>query len=561
MKKHIYYKFLLLFFLGIILNSCYYKPFLTYRANKKGFKHFSKKEKKAGDNTDPMRDYKVNRYDWAVEVFPEKERISGSMDIFFTPKKEQKEFLFDLQKKLKIESFKSSVGSPKLKRQGDLLILAFKESVPANKKIKLNIVYKGHPANVAKQGPIQWKKDEKGRPWISTSTEGIGPHFIMPCNALLGNEADSVSITVTVPHGLTVAANGNLSESRSDTKENTSTFRHEVTNPINIYNISFNIGHFVKLTKPYSDINGIEREITFQVLDFNKEIADTFYNQVPLALKAYEELFGVYPFWEDGCKFIESTFGAMEHQSGIAMGNEYKNHINDFNLTLIHELAHEWWGNSVSGADYCDMWLHEGLATYSEALILEKMYGKQEYDWRISRNVRSVYNTIPILKKCNVMYNSWVQDRDSDIYDKGALTMHSLRKLVNDDPLFFASLKTIQKEFSKQNITTQQFVDRMNELLGKDYSAVFDWYLKRTNPPILSVILDKEAGKLYYKWKEEIPFYPNGEIQIKTDENLFKLVPTNTYQSIEKPEGTRFIFWIEQTIYYKIVIEKLKELN
>ncbi len=546
--KQFYYKnFMIKFFsircgsvliLLFFLQSCYYKPFASYYLNKKDFKHFSRAEKKAGDNSDPKRNYKVNRYDWAVEV------------------NAQKEFMFDLQKRMKIKSFECSAGKPKLKRTKDLLIFKFKENIPANQRVKLTIHYKGHPANVAKQGPIQWKKDEKGRPWISTQTEGIGPHFIMPCNALLGNEADSVSITVTVPSELQVASNGPLVSTIANASTKTTSYRHEVTNPINIYNISFNIGHFVELKKPYTDINGIDREITFQVLDFNKERADTFYNQAPIVMKAFEEMFGEFPFWVDGCKFIESSFGAMEHQSGIALGNDYRYHRKDFNLTLIHELAHEWWGNSISGADYCDAWLHEGMATYCEALLLEKIYGKDDYDWRIRLNIRSTFNTIPILKKCDVMYNSWAQSRDGDIYSKGALMMHSIRKLMNNDSLFLASLKTIQTEFSKQNITTQQFIDRFNELVGQDYSAAFDWYLKKAKAPVVKIKLDPEQGKMWYKWDEEIPFYPQGEVQVKTDEDLFKLIPTTTYQSMDKPKEKRFIFWIEQTIYYMIEIEK-----
>lgn|GEM_PF-4940300 len=65
----------------LILNSCYYKTFLGYALNKEGFKDFSKREKAAGDNSNPARDYKLNRYDWSVEVFPDKERIAGEMDI------------------------------------------------------------------------------------------------------------------------------------------------------------------------------------------------------------------------------------------------------------------------------------------------------------------------------------------------------------------------------------------------------------------------------------------------------------------------------------------------
>ena len=91
-------------------------------------------------------------------------------------------------------------------------------------------------------------------------------------------------------------------------------------------------------------------------------------------------LYGVFPWWNDGCRFVESTFAAMEHQSCIAMGDDYRKDWKDtINTTLVHEIAHEWWGNNVTGSDYCDIWIHEGMATYSEALFLEKFLGTEDY--------------------------------------------------------------------------------------------------------------------------------------------------------------------------------------
>ena len=239
-------KIILLFFV-LVQSSCYYKPFIKYTFNKEGFKKFSKKEKLAGNNENPHRAYQVNKYDWVVEIFPDKERIAGTMSISFTPTIRQDTFLFDLQKRMKIKSC-STTGDFDLKRKGDFLYLNFEEKQTARKRITLTIQYEGKPVKLTGEGPIQWKKDDKGRHWISSITEGVGPHFMMPCNILLGNEADTTVISVTVPSNLTVTANGQLIGVVE--AENKKTFKHLVTNPINIYNISFNAGHFVQLNKP-----------------------------------------------------------------------------------------------------------------------------------------------------------------------------------------------------------------------------------------------------------------------------------------------------------------------
>lgn len=549
-------KIILLFFV-LVQSSCYYKPFIKYTFNKEGFKKFSKKEKLAGNNENPHRAYQVNKYDWVVEIFPDKERIAGTMSISFTPTIRQDTFLFDLQKRMKLKSC-STTGDFDLKRKGDFLYLNFEEKQTAGKRITLTIQYEGKPVKLTGEGPIQWKKDDKGRHWISSITEGVGPHFMMPCNILLGNEADTTVISVTVPSNLTVTANGQLIGVVEG--ENKKTFKHLVTNPINIYNISFNAGHFVQLNKPYTDVNGIERNIECFVMDYRKEVADDYYNQAPIIMKEFEQLFGVFPWWNDGCRFVESTFAAMEHQSCIAMGDEYyKDWKDTINTTLVHELAHEWWGNSVTGKDYCDIWIHEGMATYSEALFLEKFLGKEDYTERMRKMVFSAYNTIPIHKICGVAYNSWTNGPDQDIYDKGALMMHSLRILVNDDALFLQALKQIQVDFAVQNISSEEMVIKLNKLLLDDYSPMLNWYLDEAKPPQLEVRIDKKKGKLHYRWAREIPLMMRQELVVLRNEEEIRINPTSEFQTMDVVSGEKLRFLIERGIYYQLnVLDVIK---
>lgn len=547
-----------LFSLTVFLSGCYLTPFVKYSLNKEGFKKFSEKELLAGNNENPHRAYKVNRYDWAVELFPDKERIEGNMKITFTPTARQDTFLFDLQKRMKIESFNCNVADAKLEHKGDFLYLNFPADQNFVSRISLDIKYKGKPVKTMGEGPIQWKKDDTGRDWISSQTEGIGPHFMMPCNILLGTEPDTTSISVTVPSNLTVTANGQLTSITE--KDNKKTFNHLVSNPINIYNISFNAGHFVKLEKPYTDINGVKRTIECFVMDYREEVASDYYNQAPKIMKVFEELYGVFPWWNDGCRFVESTFAAMEHQSCIAMGDEYyKDWKDTINTTLVHELAHEWWGNNITGKDYCDIWIHEGMATFSEALFLEKFLGKEDYFKRLSLMVRSTYNTIPIHKKCGVLYNSWNNGQDQDIYDKGALMMNSLRFLVNDDDLFLTALKQIQIDFAQQNVSSEEMVQKLNELLLDDYSAMLNWYLDEAKPPQLQIKVDRPNGKLHYKWAKEIPLMMRQEIALKKGDEDFKVNPSTEFQSVNIESGQKVQFHIEKGIYYLIDVLEVKK--
>jgi len=371
----------------LYLSSCHYLPFVKYFNQNKETQlpNFSKKSQLVGAQNNLRLAYDVTLYDWYVKPNPADQSISGKMIIEFVGKLEETTILLDLQKKLNIDDLISDYPLSHFKRKGDLLYITFQSPLVVGKKVSLDIQYHGKPIVIAKQGPIQWKVDKNGYPWISTQTEGIGAHFIMPCKLPLYDEPEKCFIRVEVDKNLSVVANGKLDSITQ--KEDTQIFHHSVLNPINIYNISFNIGDFEKLEKDYTDINGVDRKIQIFPLRQDKDTADLFYNDISMILGHCENLFGPFPWWRDGCKFVQSTLGssAMEHQSAISMGSIYyhdyippdKIHIN---TTVVHELAHEWWGNLITAEDYCDIWIHEGMATYAELLVIERIYGKHYYD-------------------------------------------------------------------------------------------------------------------------------------------------------------------------------------
>mgnify|MGYP000857458756 FL=1 len=103
-------------------------------------------------------------------------------------------------------------------------------------------------------------------------------------------------------------------------------------------------------------------------------------------LICFEKYFGKYPFKSDGYKLVETPYLGMEHQSAIAYGNKYMNGYlgrsisrspdgTKFDYIIVHESAHEWWGNNITTADIADMWVHEGFAMYAEALYCECNWG------------------------------------------------------------------------------------------------------------------------------------------------------------------------------------------
>ncbi len=523
------------------MQSCHYRPFLKYYfpSKKTHLAKFSKWEQHIGSPSNPLRAcYDVTCYDWLVSVHPEKKSINGLMKIYFRMDLAQDSLMLDLQTHLKIDGVKSSVSLKKWKRKKDVLFFVFDRNLQKGESAVIEIAYHGTPVSLLGESAINWKKDKNNKAWVCSATEGIGPHHMMPCKMLLNDEPDSCFIRVAVPKDLVAVANGKLDGITETGTEKI--YNWSVKNPINIYNISFNTGDYVKLEKDYKDINNIDRKIYVYALSYNKTVADTFYDQAPVMMKNFERLYGPYPWWNDECKFIESCLpnSAMEHQSAISMGEGYVYNHRKINVTLAHELSHEWWGNNITGYDYADIWLHEGFASYSEFLMAEAIYGKKDYDLFARYYSKNVRNKRPVLKPYNVVYDSWVHDEDQDIYDKGAMLLHTLRMQLDQDELFFKVLKNAQVKFAKSNITVAQFISYFNAETKTDFTPYFDLYLKQLSPPELEYRIDKtdaETAVLNYRWAKELT--PGFSMKVIADvgDTPMVIYPTDKWQQLKFP--------------------------
>jgi aminopeptidase N len=220
-------------------------------------------------------------------------------------------------------------------------------------------------------------------------------------------------------------------------------------------------------------------------------------------MACYEKYFGSYPFWRDGYKLVETPYWGMEHQSAIAYGNDYVNNRAGFDYIIIHESAHEWWGNNVSANDYADLWIHESFATYAEALYVECTKSRDDAIEYLKGLRWEIRDSFPIAGVRGVNYDG--SKIDNDMYYKGAWMLHTFRSVLNNDTLFFSIIKGLQSEFALKTISTDDVIAYINRMSGKDYTAFFRQYLYHTMPPILEY-KTKQKGKntqLTFRWKAD----------------------------------------------------------
>ena len=284
----------------------------------------------------------------------------------------------------------------------------------------------------------------------------------------------------------------------------TSTYVWEVTNPINNYNISVQLGNYVSLVDTVHRSNGKIEKLNHYVLDYHKEVASTVFPQARKVIRFFEKNFGDYQFWEDGFKLVEVSYLGMEHQSAVTYGNVWNNWGGDHRSwtkdyygiidgLLFHETAHEWWGNSITASDPAHVWIHEGTAVYSEAMYIEQELGYNVMIDFMLRKRKGIQNKLPIVGPENENYWAF-----GDSYNKGAWALHTLRHVINNDTLWWETLKSFTQQHAKSNVNTQDFISHVEDKTKLNLDYFFEQYFFDKRIPTLEYF--QEGDKLHYRW-------------------------------------------------------------
>jgi aminopeptidase N len=385
-------------------------------------------------------------------------------------------------------------------RKSGALYIVFPYAVKKGYSLDVVINYKANP-ELAKRPPWRggfvFKTDEEENPWCGVACQSEGASVWWPCKDVVNDEPVQCDIRLKVPCDLVAVSNGIL-----QAVNEAGLFKEyvwHVSYPINLYNITFYIGKFKEIKDEYkSSVTGKTLQLNHYVLSEHYETAKEHFKQLKDHLAVYEKYFGPYPFYNDGFKLVESPYAGMEHQTAIAYGNKFKNNQLGFDYIILHETAHEWWGNSLTAYDLADAWLHEGFATFSEAIYVEEKFGREEYLKYMTLYRWTIINRRPLVGPYGIRYFNY---KDGDIYTKGAWVLHTLRETIADDSVFFDIIKTFATRFALKNVRSQDFINVVNEKTKSDYSWFFAQYLNCRFVPELEYY--KDGNVFYYAWNPD----------------------------------------------------------
>jgi len=371
----------------------------------------------------------------------------------------------------------------------DLLTVMLDRAWLTGEGVDLTVWYHGTPDRGA-FGSVFAFTTRNTLPMIWTLSEPYGAREWWPCKDHPEDKADSVSMRVTVPAGMTTVGNGVLVESGGDAT-------HAVTrwverHPISTYLVSLASHPYTHATDWYVTAAGDSMPLDAWISPADSAAAAPVRSRVRGAVAAFAARFGEYPFLDEKYGEVQFTWGGgMEHQTITSIGSVTSEYL------MVHELAHQWYGDSVSLASWRDIWLNEGFATWAECLYYGHLNGRSQFNSYIATKGRSyfsqhrsrdftVYNPPPA-----EVYNYGI------IYCKGSWVMRMLQFVEGDtawqNPVrFLRALRAYGDSFKYGTASTAYF-QRINEQFsGLDLDWFFNEWVYDRGYPKYTISWDKQ---------------------------------------------------------------------
>ncbi|MFJ9734921.1 M1 family metallopeptidase [Streptomyces sp. NPDC101169] len=424
----------------------------------------------AGDPYFPLSGnggYHVGHYDLTLRYDTASRRLDGEAVLTARATQRLKRFDLDLSG-LKVTAVTVGGRPAAFRRDGQELVVTPAHTLSAGQRFRVTVAYHGTPRPVT-------DPDGSADGWIPTDDgafvagEPQGAMTWFPANNH-PKDKSSYDFTITVPKGRTAVANGVLRGTR--TAHGRTTFRWHQAEPMAAYLATATVGKFQ--VERYTTRDGVQ---VYNAVDPREaRAAAPVLKKLPSVLKWESKLFGPYPFRAAG--------SIVDHASDVGYALETQSRpLYDSApdvATLVHENAHQWFGDSVSLTAWKDIWLNEGFATYAEWLYAEQHGGagaQKSFDALYARPASDRLWSFPPGDP-----GSGENIFDTPVYARGAMTLHELRRAVGDRD-FFRILRAWADAHRTGHGTTAQFTSLAERVSGKKLDGLFHTWLYGRGKP------------------------------------------------------------------------------
>ncbi|MFJ8008105.1 M1 family metallopeptidase [Streptomyces fagopyri] len=416
--------------------------------------------------------FDARHYDLDVAYNPDTDRLDGRTTLTARATQNLSSFDLDLQK-LEVTKVEVNGRRADFTRAGDEIRITPRGTLSKGRTFTVTVTYGGVPE--ALNGPIVFGSDYG---WMKTA-DGVfvacEPNAASSWFPSSDHPSDKATydIRIKAPKGLTGVSNGRLISTR-DTGADTVTHWRE-SRPMATYLATATIGKFdVKSGRTPA---GTPIYVAIDPVLANSNSVDV-YAVTAAATDYWSQIFGPYPFEETGAivdDMPEAGF-SLEVQSKPAYSAVRSE------STIVHELAHQWFGDSVSVERWKDIWLNEGFATYAQWLWSEHQGVRSAHD-----SFLAGYNTRPADSS---FWQTVVADPQRDtmfasaVYQRGAMTLQMLRERIGDTA-FFKLLPAWTKLHRYGNANTADFIRLAEKISGQQLDDLFQTWLFTPGKPSL----------------------------------------------------------------------------
>jgi aminopeptidase N len=465
----------------------------------------------------------IIHYDFSLSISDTSDTVYGQASINVSFKGTVKTVELDLKntgtdgKGMLVHNVNFDHGLIKWMHKENKIIITLDDSVKAGTSGIFNIDYSGVPSD----GLIISKNKFGDRTFFADNWPDRARNWL-PCVDHPYDKA-TVDFMITSPDHYEVVGSGYLVEESCMPRHSKLTHWKEDV-PLATKVMAFGAAPFA------SRLEGNINSIPVWSWVFTENRNEGFYDYAvavkPLAF--YSTLIGPYPYEKLADVQSKTIFGGLENAGCIFYSENSVTGQGKSEDLIAHEIAHQWFGNSVTENDWHHIWLSEGFATYLTAVYLEKTYGKEKLDETMKSardRVTGYYSRSP-RPVIDTTITDLMKLLNPNSYQKGAWVLHMLRHELGDD-IFWKGIKLYYEKFRDKNTLTSDFQNVMEKASNKDLSGFFKQWLFIPGQPALKIITrpgtEKGFTDLIIEQTQDYLFNFNIELLIKDREGSFKI--------------------------------------
>nr|WP_197483190.1 M1 family metallopeptidase [Rhodococcus sp. 852002-51564_SCH6189132-a] len=417
------------------------------------------------------RGYRASRYELELTYKVVSNRLDGRAKIIATTTDVRAKYSLDLAQSMRVTKVTVNGRRPaKFAHRGGKLTVTPAEKLPAGAVLVFGVQYSGTPTPLRTMwGEVGWEELDEGS-LVASQPNGAPTWF--PCDDHPGSKA-TYRIAVTTDAPFVAIANGTLVH--KTTKASRTTRVYEQPEPMATYLATVQTGHYEIRTLSNEPVPQYGIHPPRLRAAFDRDFA----RQTEM-LELFTRLFGPYPFAHYTALVTDDDLEIPLEAQGLSIfGANFCDGTGREERLVAHELAHQWFGNSLTLNRWCDIWLHEGFACYAEWLWSENSGGRSAHAHALDAHRGLARKPQDIL-----LEDPGPKDMfDDRIYKRGALTLHALRVQLGDES-FFTLLRTWTAEHRHGNVTTAQFKDLAARFSDVSLRPLWEaWLSTRELPP------------------------------------------------------------------------------